>query len=112
MRECSSHSLLVQSQGCEALFNCIFRCEDAWNLANELDVKSACDLALQMDLSDLVLMKHATNLDNALATDGWKGRKLVEDLKLQEAHHHRRHKPDKKAHWKDELELVVNEKPV
>merc|ERR1711865_888517 len=107
MRECGVHSHLVQSQGCEALFNCVFRCEDAGNQAQDLGLMGLAEEALHMDLRDATLQKHGTNLRTALQPDGWKGRKLVEDLKLAEASYNRTHHAEKKSQWKDEKTGVV-----
>ena len=75
---------LVQSYGCLCLFNFVYRNKDAWDQCTECDALPYVETARELNLLDEQLQKNANNAWHALQVDGWKGRWLVEDLKLGE----------------------------
>ena len=85
MGECEGEEhCLVQAYGCLCLHNFVFRNKDAWEQCNNCEALGYVEIAKELNLLDEMLQKNATNAWFALQEDGWKGRRLVEDLKLNE----------------------------
>jgi hypothetical protein len=85
MGECEGEDhCLTQAYGCLCLFNMVYRNEDAWDQCTEFDALAYVETAKELNLLDEQLQKHATNAWHALQKDGWKGRRLVADLQLNE----------------------------
>ena len=74
-----------QAYGCEALFNFVFRCEQAWVQCQEIGAQHVVEAALELDKRDDYLQRRALNAQKALGPEGWLGRALIRDLKLGEA---------------------------
>lgn len=84
MTECETDAL-TQAYGCEALFNFVFRCEQAWVQCQEIGAQHVVEAALELDKRDDYLQRRALNAQKALGPEGWLGRALIRDLKLGEA---------------------------
>ena len=76
---------LVQAYGCEAIFNFIFRCENAWVQCRDINMLAVVEAAGELDKRDEFLQRRVHNALGALGPEGWLGRQLIRDLKLSEA---------------------------
>lgn len=72
MRFCKD-SPQVQINGCKALYNFVYRCENAHVIATEEDALELVEEALETHTSDSELILIAQRTMRALQPDGWRG---------------------------------------